>query len=77
MIRSKTNVIRNEENQRQIIISEIPYEVVKIQLVRRIDEVRFNKEIWGIEEVRDESDMSGLKIVIDIVFNIKSRIFCD
>ena len=66
MIRSKAEVITNEEKQRQIVITEIPYEVVKIQLVRRIDEVRFNKEIWGIEEVRDESDMSGLKIVIDI-----------
>ena len=66
MIRSKAEVITNDEKQRQIVITEIPYEVVKIQLVRRIDEVRFNKEIWGIEEVRDESDMSGLKIVIDI-----------
>ena len=66
IIRSKAEVITNEEKQRQIVITEIPYEVVKIQLVRRIDEVRFNKEIWGIEEVRDESDMSGLKIVIDI-----------
>ena len=66
IIRSKAEVITNEEKQRHIVITEIPYEVVKIQLVRRIDEVRFNKEIWGIEEVRDESDMSGLKIVIDI-----------
>ena len=56
----------NEEKQRQIVIKEIPYEVVKIQLVKSIDEIRFNKSIWGIEEVRDESDRKGLKIVIDI-----------
>ena len=66
MIRSKCDVIINEEKQRQIVISQIPYEVIKISLVKRIDEVRFNKEIWGIEEVRDESDKDGLKIVIDI-----------
>ena len=66
MIRSKCDVITNDEKQRQIVISQIPYEVIKISLVKRIDEVRFNKEIWGIEEVRDESDKDGLKIVIDI-----------
>ena len=66
MIRSKCEVITTEDGQRQIIISEIPYEVVKIQLVKRIDEVRFNKEIWGIDEVRDETDRNGLKIVLDI-----------
>ena len=66
MIRSKCEVIRNEEKQRQIVIKEIPYEVVKIQLVKSIDEIRFNKSIWGIEEVRDESDRKGLRIVIDI-----------
>ena len=66
MIRSKCDVITNSDKQRQIVITQIPYEVVKIYLVKRIDEVRFNKEIWGIEEVRDESDKDGLKIVIDI-----------
>ena len=65
MIRSKCDVVKND-NQRQIVISEIPYEVIKVQLVKRIDEVRFNKEIWGIEEVRDETDRNGLRIVIDI-----------
>ena len=74
MIRSKCEVITNEDKQRQIIITEIPYEVVKIHLVKRIDEVRFNKEIWGIEEVRDESDKSGLKIVIDITEQANSEL---
>ncbi len=66
IIRSKCDVITNDEKQRQIVISEIPYDVIKVQLVRRIDEIRFNKEIWGIEEVRDETDRNGLKIVLDI-----------
>jgi len=66
VIRSKCEVGRSEEKQRQIVITEIPYEVIKVNLVKRMDEVRFNKEIWGIEEVRDESDRKGLKIVLDI-----------
>lgn len=57
---------RYHEGQRQIVITQLPYEIIKIQLVKRIDEIRFNKEIWGLEEVRDESDRKGLKIVIDI-----------
>ncbi len=74
VIRSKCEIIKNEENQRQIVITQIPYEVVKIQLVKRIDEVRFNKEIWGIEEVRDETDRNGLKIVLDIAEDANAQL---
>ena len=48
------------------MVESLGGEVVKIQLVKSIDEIRFNKSIWGIEEVRDESDRKGLRIVIDI-----------
>ena len=48
------------KNFDQIIISEIPYEVVKSDLVRSIDQIRFDKKIDGIIEVRDESDKEGL-----------------
>ena len=50
----------------QIIIHEIPYEVVKSELVRQIDEIRIEKNVEGILDVRDESDRNGLKIVVDI-----------
>lgn len=50
----------------QIVVTEIPYEVNKAELVRKIDEIRFNKNIDGILEVRDESDREGLRIVIDL-----------
>ena len=49
-----------------LIITEIPYEVNKSQLVRKIDEIRIDKKIDGILEVRDESDRDGLRIAIDI-----------
>ncbi len=55
-----------DQKKNQIIITEIPYEVVKSNLVSKIDEIRINKEIDGISDVRDESDRSGLRIVIDL-----------
>jgi topoisomerase-4 subunit A len=48
-----------------LVVTEIPYEVNKAELVRKIDEIRTNKKIDGILEVRDESDREGLRIVID------------
>ena len=56
--------VRKEKNK--IIISEIPYEVNKSILVRKMDEIRIDKKIDGIVEVRDESDKDGLQIAIDV-----------
>lgn len=65
IIRSKTAIIE-EKNINKIVVSEIPYEVNKAELVRKLDEIRFQKSIDGILEVRDESDRNGLSIVIDL-----------
>lgn len=65
IVRSKTSIIE-EKAMNKIIISEIPYEVNKAELVRKLDEIRFQKNIDGIIEVRDESDRNGLSIVIDL-----------
>ena len=59
----KSKVIK-EKNK--IIITEIPYEVNKALLVRKMDEIRIDKKIDGIVEVRDESDKDGLQIAIDV-----------
>lgn len=56
----------NDDQTAKIIITEIPYGVVKSSLVRSIDEIRHDKKIDGIEEVRDESDKDGTRIVVDI-----------
>ena len=50
----------------KIIIKEIPYEVNKATLVKKIDEIRIDKKIDGITDVRDESDKEGLQIAIDL-----------
>ncbi|MFK5882954.1 MAG: DNA topoisomerase IV subunit A [Candidatus Izemoplasma sp.] len=61
IVRSKTEIIG-----RQIIVHELPYEVNKATLVRKIDDIRINKQIEGIAEVRDESDREGLRVVIEL-----------
>ena len=65
LIRSKVK-IEDAKTINQIIVTEIPYEVVKVNLVKKIDDIRLNKKIDGILDVRDESDRNGLRIVIDV-----------
>lgn len=66
VIRSKTKIEPIKGGKSQIIITEIPYEVNKALLVKKIDEIRLNKKIDGIAEVRDESDRTGLQIVVEL-----------
>lgn len=58
--------IQTVKGKTSIIISEIPYEVNKQALVYKINEIRIDKKIDGIAEVRDESDINGLKITIEL-----------
>ena len=61
MIKSRVSIEKNK-----IMIHEIPYEVNKAILVRKMDEIRIDKKIDGVLEVRDESDKDGLQIAIDL-----------
>lgn len=65
VVRAKTEIIQ-EKNLQQIVITEIPYEVVKGNLVKKMDEIRISREVDGLIDVRDESDRNGLRIVIDV-----------
>lgn len=65
VIRAKTEIIQTKTIQ-QIIITEIPYEVIKSNLVKKMDDIRLNKQLEALLDVRDESDRNGLRIVLDI-----------
>ncbi|MCK5866989.1 MAG: DNA topoisomerase 4 subunit A, partial [Mycoplasmataceae bacterium] len=65
VIRSKYE-INNSKTNPFINITEIPYGVVKSKLVRDIDEKRFNRQVSGIKEIRDETDRNGLSIMIEL-----------
>ncbi|MBO0468424.1 DNA topoisomerase IV subunit A [Enterococcus plantarum] len=66
ILRSKTRIEPLKGGKQQIVVTEIPYEVNKATLVKKMDEVRLNKKIDGIAEVRDESDRTGLQIAIEL-----------
>lgn len=72
-IQSRYQIVKNEEGVTQIIITEIPYQVVKSKLVGAIDQIRHDKTIAGIDEVRDETDKSGLRIAIDLKEGAKAE----
>ncbi len=57
--------IENEKTAPQIVITEIPYEVNKAAMVKKIDDIRIDKKVDGILEVRDES-AADIRIVIDL-----------
>ena len=66
VVRSKTEIEKLKGGKEQIVISEIPYEINKANLVKKIDDVRVNNKVAGIAEVRDESDRDGLRIAIEL-----------
>ncbi len=73
VVRSRTAIEDLRGNKQLIRISEIPYEVNKASLVKRIDELRLNKKVDGISEVRDESDRDGLSIAIELKRDVDAQ----
>ena len=65
VVRGKAEILEGRTCN-QIVITEVPYEVIKSNLVKQMDEIRIAKRIDGILDVRDESDRKGLRIVADI-----------
>ncbi|SMC33321.1 DNA gyrase subunit A [Polynucleobacter kasalickyi] len=67
IMRAKTHFEDMEKGQRQsIIVDELPYQVNKKNLLERIAELVTEKKIEGISDIRDESDKSGMRVVIEL-----------
>lgn len=66
VVRSRCDIEQLKGGKKQIVITEIPYEINKAVLVKKIDDVRVNNKVPGIAEVRDESDRTGLRIAIEL-----------
>lgn len=73
VLRARTTIQQLRGHRSQIIVTEIPYEVNKAQLVKKIDEIRLLKTIDGIAEVRDETDRHGLSIVIELKRDVDAQ----
>ncbi|MCA1053849.1 DNA topoisomerase IV subunit A [Rossellomorea aquimaris] len=66
VVRGKAEVEDIRGSKQQIVITEIPYEINKANLVKKMDEFRVDRKVEGIAEVRDETDREGLRIVIEL-----------
>jgi DNA gyrase subunit A len=66
ILRAKTDELTTKIGKKQIVVTELPYQVNKAALVERIAELVKVKRISGVAEVRDESDREGMRIVIEL-----------
>lgn len=73
VVRGRAEIEQLRGNREQIVIDEIPYEVNKANLVKKMDELRIDKKVEGIAEVRDETDRTGLRIVIELKKDVDSE----
>lgn len=73
IVRAKATVEPIKGGKEQIVITELPYEVNKANLVKKIDEQRVDKRLEGIADIRDESDRTGLRIVIELKKDIQGQ----
>ena len=73
VVRSKADIEPLKGGKEQIVITEIPFEINKAMLIKKIDEQRLDKRLDGISEVRDESDRTGLRIVIELKKEVDAR----
>lgn len=72
-VRARTAIEDMRGGRQQIVITEIPYQVVKSKLVTAMENIRLEKKIEGIDEVRDESGRDGLRIVVELKKNADAQ----
>lgn len=73
VIRSTWETEQLKAGKSQIVITEIPYDVNKANLVKKMDELRHDRRLEGIAEIRDETDRTGLRIVVELKKDIDSH----
>ncbi len=74
VVRAKAEIEQLPQNKSRIIVTEIPYQVNKARLVERIAELIHDKKIEGIADLRDETDRTGMRIVIDLKKDVNANI---
>ncbi len=66
VIRSKCEIEESEHNKNKIVVTEIPYQVNKAQMIEKIADLVKNKVIDGITDLRDESSREGIRVVVEL-----------
>ena len=73
-VRAKAEIEKYNEDRERIVVTEIPYQVNKATLVEKIAELVHDKRLDGISDLRDESDKSGMRIVIELKRNANANV---
>ena len=73
VVRGKAEIEETKAGKNQIIISELPYQVNKAELVSRIADLVHEKRVEGISDLRDESDRHGIRVVIELKRDSKPK----
>ncbi len=73
-VRAKTEIEEMNGNRSRIVVSEIPYGVCKSALVAKIAELVHEKRLEGISDIRDESDRTGMRIVIELKRDVQPNV---
>lgn len=66
VVRGRAAIKKMKGNREQIVIDDIPYDVNKANLVRKMDELSAERKVEGISEIRDETDRNGMRIVVEL-----------
>ena len=74
IVRAKSDIEEMSGNRQRIVITEIPYMVNKARLIEKIAELVHDKTVEGISDIRDESDRSGMRIVIELKRDVNANI---
>ena len=74
VMRAKVDIEQMANGKQRIIVNEIPYQVNKAKLIERIAELVRDKKIEGITDLRDETDRTGMRIVIELRRDVNSRV---
>jgi len=74
VIRSKTEIEKSEDGKERIIVTEIPYQVNKSEMIKQIADMVKNKRIEGISDIREESDRHGMRIVFEVKRDFNAQI---
>ncbi|NNU96897.1 DNA gyrase subunit A [Anoxybacillus sp. EFIL] len=73
-LRAKAEIEQKENGKETIIVRELPYQVNKAKLIEKIAELVREKKIEGITDLRDESDRSGMRIVIEVRRDVSAHV---
>src|SRR5680860_433023 len=76
IVRGRMHIEQTKKGKQQIIVSEIPYQVNKTTLIEKIVQTVKDKRIEGISDLRDESDKSGMRIVVEVKRDADPNIIC-